>query len=116
MCTSQQRWLRQAQGRANVTETLQPHRSGPNAQMTGEVSGDLTCQAVCDLRTVFATYQKNARSAISLEQLADIIELLGDPRPCIQELTMAIGASSNDIDFKMFVRFFVSHVRGGAVG
>lgn len=103
-------------GGASNTGARRQHNSGPLPHEKSDVPSDLTCKAVCDLRLVFATFQKNARATITLDQLADIIELLGDPRPTAEELTAISNISNEEIDFKQFVRFFVAHVRGGAFG
>lgn len=84
------------------------------------VPKDLTAQAVQDLRLVFATFQETDRAVISVSQLADIVELMGDPRPDISVLRSCLSALSNGntsttriLDFKKFLRFFVSHLHGG---
>lgn len=91
--------------------------------MPEDVPRDLTDQAVRDLRVLFAAFQETERSIISMARLADIVELLGEPRPDLSRLQAIIAslypggasASGRVIDFKMFLRFFVTHLFGGNV-
>lgn len=85
-------------------------------------SEDLTVQAVRDLRIVFACFQDTDRAVININQLVDIVELLGDPRPNIADIHAMVTETyfdptdlnnyENEIDFKKFVRFFVFRLHG----
>lgn len=84
---------------------------------------DLAVQAVRDLRIVFACFQKTKHPVITINQLADIVELLGEPRPAISNLQTIVtqlvhdknDSFSDKIDFKKFVRFFVSRLQGSNI-
>ncbi len=70
---------------------------------------------------MFASFQESDRGIITISQLADIVELLGDPRPDISVLRALLqkisdedeSSSTRVIDFKKFLRFFVCHLYGG---
>lgn len=81
----------------------------------GDIPSDLSLQTVHDLRIVFACYQNTDRGTITIHQLADIVELLGDPRPSVSDLRHILSETDDElseqseesITFKMFVRFIV---------
>lgn len=100
------------------------HFTHSSRRKNNEVLNDLTVEAVRDLRVVFACYQSRASSTITIHQLADIVELLGDPRPTTSNLKTTMSESVTGscelefdrVNFKTFVRFFINRLSAKNVG
>lgn len=96
--------------------TLHSIKLGNPGDNNDEVPRDITCEAVNDLRIVFATYQVDSNSFILLRHLLDITQMMGvktEKIPTAEKLGSMAGLEINDdawetkVTFKDFVRFFI---------
>ena len=101
---------------SNASASARRRLSGDNIEEK-DVPRDITCEAVNDLRVVFAAYQLEGTSSILLRHLVEIMQMMGSNAGNIPTSTKIAEMAGVDIaghenpweaklGFKDFLRFF----------